>query len=187
MRKAVFKRAGIAIALATMATPADATEIFFSGSMNGTAMGVPPPAGCTLRGSALTGTGNSTLGAFDYSHTVCLAGPGPITGNFLFDLSGGDTILGSIAGSAATTTTPGLFDLSLNYNILGGTGQFAGASGAFLGIGNVDQRTPGVTQVAINFSAVPEPGTWAMMLFGMGAVGAALRRRRPISKKPQLA
>ena len=27
-------------------------------------------------------------------------------------------------------------------------------------------------------SAVPEPGTWAMLLFGFGALGAALRRRR---------
>lgn len=27
------------------------------------------------------------------------------------------------------------------------------------------------------FSAVPEPGTWAMMLFGIGGVGFAMRRR----------
>ena len=30
----------------------------------------------------------------------------------------------------------------------------------------------------IAFSAIPEPGTWAMMLLGFGAVGFAMRRRR---------
>ena len=30
----------------------------------------------------------------------------------------------------------------------------------------------------INFAAVPEPATWAMMLLGFGAVGFAMRRRR---------
>lgn len=31
-------------------------------------------------------------------------------------------------------------------------------------------------------AAVPEPSTWAMMLFGFGAVGASLRRRRHVMK-----
>jgi len=30
-------------------------------------------------------------------------------------------------------------------------------------------------------TAVPEPGTWAMMLFGFGAVGYSLRRRKPLT------
>lgn len=30
----------------------------------------------------------------------------------------------------------------------------------------------------INLSAVPEPGTWAMLLFGFGAIGGSLRSRR---------
>ena len=32
-----------------------------------------------------------------------------------------------------------------------------------------------ITQVA---AGVPEPGTWAMMLLGFGAIGVALRRRK---------
>ena len=31
-------------------------------------------------------------------------------------------------------------------------------------------------------NAVPEPGTWAMMLIGFGAVGFAMRRRRPATQ-----
>ena len=34
----------------------------------------------------------------------------------------------------------------------------------------------GVTPVSV----VPEPGTWLLMIFGIGAVGTALRRRRSI-------
>nr|WP_281393330.1 PEPxxWA-CTERM sorting domain-containing protein [Sphingomonas xinjiangensis] len=30
----------------------------------------------------------------------------------------------------------------------------------------------------VSASAVPEPATWAMMLFGVGATGGAMRRRR---------
>ncbi|WP_243453805.1 PEPxxWA-CTERM sorting domain-containing protein [Sandaracinobacteroides saxicola] len=34
------------------------------------------------------------------------------------------------------------------------------------------------TGVILNFAAVPEPATWAMLIAGFGLVGASLRRRR---------
>jgi len=47
------------------------------------------------------------------------------------------------------------------------------------------QANVGLTEVVDNITfrngnAVPEPGTWAMMLVGFGAVGAAMRRRRKL-------
>jgi hypothetical protein len=49
-----------------------------------------------------------------------------------------------------------------------------GAGNEFYGIDNVSVSTSGV-------AAVPEPGTWAMMLVGMGAIGFAMRRRPKVS------
>lgn len=51
-----------------------------------------------------------------------------------------------------------------------------------IGAGNPgsDNYTDGFKLSAINVTtqAVPEPGTWAMMLLGFGAAGVAMRRRR---------
>ena len=41
-----------------------------------------------------------------------------------------------------------------------------------------------VTATSLAVSAVPEPATWAMMLFGFGAAGTALRRQRKTSAQP---
>ena len=181
MKQQLFCRAILLGALwGFSAAPAVAEEISFNGSMTGTAAGALAPECAPLpRRSNLTGTGASSLGNFQYSHSVCLAGVGPIQGTFLFSLFGGDTLQGTVDGAATANATPGLFDIVLAYNILGGTGQFLGATGAFQGIGTVDQRNLPTTRVSIIFAAVPEPSTWAMMLFGFGAIGVSLRRRRP--------
>lgn len=39
-----------------------------------------------------------------------------------------------------------------------------------------------VAGVPVDNNVVPEPGTWAMMLMGFGAVGFAMRRRKPAPK-----
>jgi hypothetical protein len=40
---------------------------------------------------------------------------------------------------------------------------------------------------SVNFSAVPEPGTWMLMILGLGAVGFATRRRQKASVRYQFA
>jgi PEP-CTERM motif len=42
-------------------------------------------------------------------------------------------------------------------------------------------------QGTVNFSAVPEPATWGLMLLGFGLMGASMRRRRTRVALPQLA
>jgi hypothetical protein len=62
-----------------------------------------------------------------------------------------------------------------------------GNGGSFsVALNDVTFGTPGSSQVGGTFTlltaSVPEPGTWAMMLIGFGAVGFAMRR----SRKPHL-
>lgn len=50
------------------------------------------------------------------------------------------------------------------------------------GAGFSDVRQVRIGGIASSIAAVPEPGTWAMMLFGFGAIGFAMRRRKSAEK-----
>ena len=60
---------------------------------------------------------------------------------------------------SAVNIGAGLNSLYVNGSVVGTSGN-----GSYAGV--------------INVAAVPEPGTWAMMLLGFGAAGYAMRRRR---------
>jgi hypothetical protein len=193
MKKATIARASIAIALAIAALPANAAVLVFAGDLSGAAV-AGPDASCAplpFRGTIAPAAsiGNSSLGDFAYSHNICLSGAnGPSQGVFTVDF-GIDRFQGTLNGIASPTGTTGIANIIFNYTVLGGTGRFLGASGAFVGTGFNDARTrPAQLSLAIdgsiNAPAVPEPGTWGMMLLGFGALGLALRRRRAA---PQLA
>jgi hypothetical protein len=168
----------MAFAAAVVAIPASAAEISFSGSAAATASPAPSSSCAPLFQGIATGSGTSSYGAFSYSHTACTTGAtGPVTGSYIMNF-GADQFSGLFAGTSAATSTPGLFDLLFTYDILAGTGRFAGASGQFAQIGTVDVRGGPPSRLSLNFSAVPEPGSWAMMLLGFAAVGGALRVTR---------
>ena len=60
---------------------------------------------------------------------------------------------------SSVNISAGLRTLTVNGSVVGTSGN-----GSYSGV--------------INVAAVPEPGTWAMMLLGFGAAGYAMRRRR---------
>ncbi|TRW14961.1 PEPxxWA-CTERM sorting domain-containing protein [Glacieibacterium frigidum] len=58
------------------------------------------------------------------------------------------------------------------------TSTAAGALTAAFGVGDLTGATLGNAATAPAIAAVPEPGTWAMLIIGFGAVGALARRTR---------
>lgn len=145
-------------------------------------------AGETLTGASLftsTFILPSTLTNRDQRAWVDIAVPGlAVTRGTFYSL-----VLNATSSRAALLTGPG-FNSS--------TGQFFGgdayAGGRLLGTpqpyancmgasNNCDAnfRVTGENLVA---AAVPEPGTWALLILGFGAVGGALRRRA--TRRPQL-
>lgn len=172
------------------AMPAEAAVLTFTGSMTGQGV-VTPDAACAPRGrgniNPASTVGSSSLGAFTYGHTVCTSGPpgGPIDGTFAIDF-GSDGFFGTLSGvTARNAIVPTFFDFDIAYSILGGTGRFLGATGTFrTGPGSgadvtfrPSRITLNLVDGSINAPAVPEPATWALLILGFGAVGAAMRRR----------
>ena len=100
-------------------------------------------------GTVFEGINDKGLVVGQWTH---FGGEGPDIHSFLYDLA---------TGSTRDIVTPD------HANI---TQVFA--------INNLDQAVVlSVNAWVFNADAVPEPGAWAMMLIGLGAVGAAMRRR----------
>ena len=95
------------------------------------------------------GTGEAT------SVTISYTDPFGVAGTFTIDTNGQNFF--GIYGTAGEMFT------SVTVNFAGDTG-----------INDLRQLRLGGLQIA----AVPEPGTWAMMLLGFGAAGVAMRRRK---------
>jgi hypothetical protein len=184
MRKLVIALVGTA-ALAT-ASLANAT-VTVSGSTN---LNAPNPA--TNLPPAVVTTGNTTTITFGTNPTTA----GNFTGSFTFT-----NTLSDLYSIVLGTSTPGAtFTAASLTGINGTSGTFnlAPLPGAqpslaptviaagnymfsFTGTGPRDANGNALTSVVsgnVSISPVPEPGTWALMILGFGAIGFTLRRRR---------
>lgn len=88
---------------------------------------------------------------------------------------------GNLRNLSGNMTSP--FSTSLN-----STGKFGNVWLIGAARTNPDQTLDGFKLASVRVTpAVPEPGTWAMMLIGFGAVGYSMRRARRVTAMPQLA
>jgi len=176
----------IPAALLLAAFPARADVLPFTGNVTGLSTLIGADASCAplqFR-SAIdpsSTVGHSSLGDFTYSTSTCLSLGGALSnGTFIIGF-GTDRFNGTFDGGSTPTATPGISDTAWLFTILGGTGRFENTSGTFNGTGVSDARTR-PTHVSIDFAgninapAVPEPGSWALMLLGFGAIGLTVRR-----------
>jgi hypothetical protein len=176
------------LALLATGTPASAELLTFTGSVTGISnlVGADPSCAPLPFRSAIdpsSTVGTSSLGNFTYGTSTCIAlGGGASFGTFIINF-GADQFSGTFDGGSTPPDVVGISDTEWLFTILSGTGRFEGASGTFDGTGIADARTR-PTHVSIDFNgnviapAVPEPGTWALMMLGFGVMGLVARRRR---------
>ena len=184
-----------------------ATFVAASGSLSGQNFDALP-AGTTLTtvGPVTFGSSVGTpVVTSQFLTTTSPNGLGRTTQNFFSSTDAATfTFLNAISAFAIDintfATAAGSFDVVLNtgdqaFSIFetfprAGTGQFIGfvSDTPFSTVTLTANTGASFTLDTLLFGsraavvgAVPEPGTWAMMLIGFGAIGGALRKRRPAS------
>lgn len=163
------------------------------GAASALAIGSSANAAVTLDGTTISEVDGPT--ETDGTTTIGFTEAGLMSGSFLETLTFTNTMAGLYALTVDTSSvgvdftriflegSSGTFDLTQRVN--DGPIEFWARSGLTLDPGqytlNIRGANSGTGSLAGTITiaqAVPEPGTWAMMLFGFGAIGFAMRRRK---------
>lgn len=174
--------------------------------------GSPPPGVFVVTGNPFTGTSpvTATIGNTpQVGGTV--AAPASFSDSFLFTIGPpGGALIGTGSGSIITSTSLqfSATDLDLTSVIVNGVALTISRTGGGMiessGTSNVNIFSGQLNNITITglsrglgsyggnltfipTAAVPEPGTWAMMLVGFGAIGFSMRRRRRVTASLQTA
>lgn len=192
---------GAAAALLTSGTAASAANFSYTGSL-------PDPNAVQLFNFTVGTSSTVTLRSYSYAGGTNAAGDTIARGGFdpilaLFDGSGlligqNDDGSGNVPADPNTGNAYDVFLQALlgpgNYTVsVAAYSNFANGpnlSNGFRGTGSFEGRSNQWAFDILNVNsatqvgAVPEPGTWGLMLIGFGAIGATLRRRRRVSAVP---
>jgi hypothetical protein len=145
----------------------------------------------TLDGCTMVCDGPTTLGS---ETTIGFTESGLDAPSFIESLMFTNDLAGAYALTLDTSSTGIDFTSAVltgpggPYNLIeefdNGVSEFWNLSSLYLEAGqytltiNGDNNSTGSLGGTVTINAVPEPGTWAMMLLGFGAAGYAMRRRR---------
>ena len=184
--------AAAAIAASALATPAaqagQTPNFHFESSGTSQVIEVINPQGPVLRFATQTeGSGGFNLTGYLSTDVVDMS-TGQGSGSNRFVTVNGDELLGSFTVQVVPTATAGTLRLEGLTQFSGGTGAFAGASGSasFIGSGTFISETRALVSFVHDgqMSMVPEPGSAALLLGGLAAIGVRASRRSAKGNRP---
>lgn len=167
---------------------ANAATIAVTYSLAGALTGPPVVSGTTLTiDEVATGSivsGNPALNAIwnpvtDNVHSVVDLTKGLANGTVSLKFADGNTLFGKEFADVSKVNAMGGGPSTETFTFIGGTGEFAGATGSLsgAGVGTANGFTESGSGT-INAPAVPEPASAALLLGGLALILGALRRSK---------